>query len=102
MIEWVFEDSVTVLAGGNVLQSWAVFSRSLQCPEALNLWLCLFHSQNKWIKESRVEVVATVATVTTSDPLTKFLLPFLMTLRSSDLEAPVPPRMFQSEDTEQQ
>lgn len=43
----------------------------------------------------------TLPTVTISDPLTKFLLPFLVTLCSADLEAPVPPRVFQPRDTEQ-
>lgn len=41
-------------------------------------------------------------TVTTSDPLTKALFPFLLTLCSADLEAPAPTRMFQPRDTEQQ
>lgn len=47
-------------------------------------------------------MVATLPTVTTSDPLTKFLLPFLVTLCSADLEAPMPPRVFQPRGTEQQ
>lgn len=47
-------------------------------------------------------MVATLPTVTTSDPLTKFLLPFLVTLCSAGLETPVPPRVFQPRGTEQQ
>lgn len=78
-----------------------MFLRSLQYSKAFNIWHCLSHSQNKWINQSKGEVVVTLPTVTISDPLTKFLLPFLVTLCSADLEAPVPPRVFQPRDTEQ-
>lgn len=75
--KWPFEDIVTVPIGGSSLEDWgrtlqkAVYALT-QCP----IYDMFFpHSQNLHVQESKLEKGTVPLTITTSDPLRKFLFP---------------------------